>query len=277
MLCVLVLGLAAAAYGAVARWGATAQGKLYENSPQVAYPAGIGPHVIAAVPVSQRTARLASHCRPATTAVGSSRLAYAAFVLQNTVIRSRPDPRSSVVARLGRLDVNGLREVLGVVGVHSSASCARDWYRVQLSVVPNGTVGWVRVWAVRTYRVHSRIAVDLSRRRLSLYRSGKLVLQTPAAVGASATPTPQGRYFVNERYDLPDSSGPFGPAALGISAHSNVLQKVWVEDGPIGIHGTNEPWSIGHAASHGCVRVPNAVMRRLFRLAPAGTPIIVKA
>jgi lipoprotein-anchoring transpeptidase ErfK/SrfK len=54
-----------------------------------------------------------------------------------------------------------------------------------------------------------------------------------------------------------------------------VLQHVWVEDGPIGIHGTNEPWSIGRAASHGCIRVANDEMRRIFRLAPAGTPVIV--
>ena len=173
--------------------------------------------------------------------------------------------------------MNGLPEVVGVIGVHLSPRCAPDWYRVQLAVVPNGTVGWVRAWAVRTYRVRSRIVVDLSERSLRLYRSGTLELQTPVAVGASATPTPHGRYFVNERYELPDARGPFGPAALGISAHSDVLQHVWVEDGPIGIHGTNEPWSIGRAASHGCIRVANSVMRRLFRLAPAGTPIVVTA
>jgi lipoprotein-anchoring transpeptidase ErfK/SrfK len=112
---------------------------------------------------------------------------------------------------------------------------------------------------------------------LRLYRSGSLELATRVAVGASATPTPSGRFFVNERYTLTDARGPFGPAALGISGHSNVLQQVWVENGPIGIHGTNEPWSIGRAASHGCIRVANDVMGRLFRLAPAGTPIVVRA
>jgi lipoprotein-anchoring transpeptidase ErfK/SrfK len=182
-----------------------------------------------------------------------------------------------VIAELGRLDVNGLREVLGVSRIHSRADCVPDWYRVQLSVLPNGTTGWVRAWSVRTYRVSSRILVDLSDRSLQLYRWGKLVLETPVAVGASATPTPRGRYFVNERYALSDASGPFGPNALGISAHSTVLQRVWLENGPIGIHGTNEPWSIGHAASHGCIRVANSVMRRLFSLTPAGTPVIVRA
>ena len=257
------------------QWGPAAQARLSEGSRQAAYSAGLGAIAPAAIPVSRRVAQTPARCRETTSAVGSARLAYAALVTQNAVIRRAPQAGSPVVTRLGRLNVNGLRQVLGVIGTHSSAACTTDWYRVQLAVVPNGTTGWVRAWAVRTYRVRSRIVVDLSERRLRLYRSGQLALETPVAVGASATPTPRGRYFVNERYALPDASGPFGPAALGISAHSDVLRAVWVEDGPIGIHGTNEPWSIGRAASHGCIRVANDVMRRLFRFAPAGTPIVV--
>ena len=275
--CALGLGLAVTAFGIAGRWGSAGQPKLSENSRQVAYPAGLGTHVTSSVRVSARLATARARCGRETTPVGSNRTAYAALVTQTAVIRRAPSGRSSVVTRLGHLDVNGLPEVVGVIGAHLSSRCAPDWYRVQLAVVPNGTSGWVRAWAVRTYRVRSRIVVDLSERSLRLYRSGTLALQTPVAVGASATPTPRGRYFVNERYELPDARGPFGPAALGISAHSNVLEHVWVQDGPIGIHGTNEPWSIGRAASHGCIRVANSVMRRLFRLAPAGTPIVVTA
>jgi hypothetical protein len=251
--------------------------KLSENSHQIAYSAGLGSRQVSSVPFVHRLAQTPVRCLAATTTVGSPRVAYVALVKHEAVIREEPQRRSPVTARLGRLDQNGLREVLGVIGTHSSAHCAPDWYRVQLSVLPNGTTGWVRAWAVRIYRVRSRIVVDVSQRRLRLYRSGKLEFETHVAVGASATPTPLGRYFVNERYVLPDARGPFGPNVLGISAHSNVLQQVWVEDGPIGIHGTNEPSSIGHAASHGCIRVANDVMRRLFSLAPAGTPVIVNA
>jgi lipoprotein-anchoring transpeptidase ErfK/SrfK len=275
--CAVGLALLVGVLGRAAGWGTAGPAKLSEDSHQVAYAAGLGPHVISSVQVTRRLATARSRCGPETSSVGSSRLAYAGLVTQTAVIRHAPSSRSAVITKLGRVDVNGLPQVLGVIGVHSSASCAPDWYRVELAVVPNGTAGWVRAWAVRTYQVRSRIVVDLSTRSLRLYRSGKLALQTPVAVGATATPTPQGRYFVNERYELPDASGPFGPAALGTSAHSNVLQHVWVEDGPIGIHGTNEPWSIGRAASHGCIRVTNSVMRRLFRLAPSGTPIVVQA
>jgi len=278
--CALGLVLAVAVFGLAGRWGSAGPAKLSENSRQAAYPAGLGTRVPSSVRSSNRLAAAPAApaaCTRRVAPVGSNRTAYAALVTQTAVIRRGPSGQASVVTRLGRLDVNGLPEVVGVIGVHVGAACTADWYRVQLAVVPNGTAGWVRAWALRTYRVRSRIVVDLSERRLRLYRSGTLALQTPVAVGASATPTPRGRYFVNERYRLPDAAGPFGPAALGISAHSDVLQHVWVEDGPIGIHGTNEPWSIGRAASHGCIRVANGVMRRLFRLAPAGTPIVVTA
>ncbi len=275
--CALGLVLAVAVFGLAGGWSSAGRPRLSENSRQVAYPAGLGTQLVSSFHVARRRLAAAPRCSRGAAAVGSARTAYAALVTQAAVIRRAPSARASVITRLGHLDLNGLPQVLGVIGVHLSARCAPDWYRVQLAVVPNGTAGWVRAWAVRTYRVRSRIVIDLSERSLRLYRSGALALQTPVAVGASATPTPRGRYFVNERYELPDARGPFGPAALGISAHSNVLQHVWVEDGPIGIHGTNEPWSIGRAASHGCIRVANDVMRRLFRLAPAGTPIVVTA
>jgi lipoprotein-anchoring transpeptidase ErfK/SrfK len=265
-LCLLVVGCGA---------GATA--KRSENSHEGAHAAGLGHRELSTVPVARRLAKAPVRCTAAATTVGSSHVAYAALVKRVALIRKEPQGRSPVIARLGRLNVNGFRQVVGVIGTHSSTHCTPDWYRVALSVWPNGTTGWVRAWAVRTYRVRSRIVVDVSQRLLRLYRSGKLEFETRVAVGASATPTPLGRFFVNERYVLADARGPFGPNALGISAHSNALRRVWVEDGPIGIHGTNEPWSIGHAASHGCIRIANDVMRRLFPLAPAGTPVIVKA
>jgi lipoprotein-anchoring transpeptidase ErfK/SrfK len=228
-------------------------------------------------PVEALPTRTPARCLAATTPLGSPSTAYAAIVRHRAVVRAGPSSRAGVVARLGRLDENGFAQVVGVVADRTGGGCRPGWYRVQLAVLPNGTKGWMRAWAVDVYRVPTRIVVDLSQRRLRLYRAGRVVFQTAVAIGAAATPTPTGSYFVNERWTLRDASGPFGPAALGISAHSVALQEVWVEHGPIAIHGTNEPASIGEAASNGCVRVPNAAMRRLFPLVPAGTPVVVRA
>ena len=205
--------------------------------------------------------------------LGSARVTYAAVVRERAVAYRRPGgPR---LAAFGRLNVNGVPTVLGVRGVVVDERCRPTWYRVQLPVRPNGVVGYVRARAVGLGRVRTRIVVDLSERRVTLFRNGRKVLETRAAIGSSATPTPTGSFYVNQRLVPDDPNGPFGPGAIGISAFSDVLTG-WTQGGPIAIHGTNQPWSIGRAVSNGCIRVPNALLRRLFRATLAGTPVLVR-
>jgi lipoprotein-anchoring transpeptidase ErfK/SrfK len=180
-----------------------------------------------------------------------------------------------VIARLERLNANGVPTVLGVRAVLLDASCRPEWYRVQLPLRPNGSVGWVRAGDVKLTRVRTRIVVELTERRVTLFRDGRRLLVAAAAVGAPATPTPTGRYYVNQRLRAPDPAGPFGPGAVGISAFSPVL-KSWTQGGPIAIHGTNNPESIGFAVSHGCVRVRNDELERIYALAVEGTPVEIR-
>jgi lipoprotein-anchoring transpeptidase ErfK/SrfK len=204
---------------------------------------------------------------------GKPTVAVAAIVHSSAVAYRRPGAKP--FARFGRVNVNGFPTVFRVLDVVRARNCSARWYRVQLPIKPNGVTGFVRVSAVGTGPVRSRVVVDLSARRLTLYRHGRPVLRAPVAVGSSATPTPLGRYYVNQRLIPPDPGGPYGPAAIGISAFSNVLTG-WAQGGPIAIHGTNEPWSIGHAASNGCIRLHNDVLRRLFKATPAGTPVVIR-
>jgi lipoprotein-anchoring transpeptidase ErfK/SrfK len=80
---------------------------------------------------------------------------------------------------------------------------------------------------------------------------------------------------VNQRLVPTITGGPYGPGAVGISAFSDVLTG-WAQGGPVAIHGTNEPWSIGRAVSNGCIRLRNDVLRRVFAIAIAGTPVVIK-
>ena len=182
-------------------------------------------------------------------------------------------PGGGLLHRFGRRNVNGVPTVFGALG---RARCGGDWIRVQLPTRPNGILGWVRAADVELVRVHTRVEIDLSDRRLTLYRRGRQVFEAAAAIGAPDTPTPTGSYYVNQRLVAPDPAGPFGPAAVGISAFSPVLQD-WIQGGPIAMHGTNRPDLIGGAVSHGCVRVQNAVLARLFRAAVVGTPVLIRA
>jgi lipoprotein-anchoring transpeptidase ErfK/SrfK len=206
--------------------------------------------------------------------LGSARTAYAAVAVRRlSAFRS---PGSSRLATYGTLNQNGVPTVFGVIGASVRKDCTPRWYRVELPQRPNGASGWVRAADVELAAVHTRIIVDLSARRLTFFRDGRPRLTTTVAIGAPATPTPTGRYYVNQRLVPRDTTGPYGPAAIGVSAFSNVLTG-WTQGGPIAIHGTDDPSSIGHAASNGCIRANNAVVRRLFGLALAGTPVIIRA
>ena len=123
--------------------------------------------------------------------------------------------------------------------------------------------------------MRTRILVDLSSRRVTLYRDGEAVLSTAAAVGSSATPTPTGTFYVDQRLIPSDTDGPFGPGAIGIAAYSEVLTG-WTQGGPVAIHGTNRPDLIGQAVSNGCVRIRNDVLLRMFRVTLAGTPVVIQ-
>jgi lipoprotein-anchoring transpeptidase ErfK/SrfK len=220
------------------------------------------------VPGSERVCEPGS-LRP----LGSTRVAYAAVVRNRAVAFHRPGRKR--LATFGRLNVNGVPTVLGVRGAVLDRRCRTTWYRVQLPLRPNGVVGYVRASAVDVARVRTRIVVDLSSRQVTLFRNGRVAIRTRAAIGSSATPTPTGSFYVNQRLIPDDPSGPFGPGAIGISAFSNVLTG-WTQGGPIAIHGTNQPSSIGRSVSNGCIRVRNPVLLRMFEAALAGTPVIVR-
>ena len=209
---------------------------------------------------------------PAERSLTSARGSFAGFAPHGAVAYRTPG--GAVVARFGRENVNGYPTYFGVLGKRVGKDCRALWYRVQLPVRPNGSVGWVRASAIELQPVDLRIEVDVSRRELTLFRAGKRRLSATVAVGASATPTPIGRYYVNQRLVPTDTSGPYGPGALGISAFSPVLTG-WAQGGPVAIHGTNEPWSIGHAVSNGCIRLPNDTLLRLFKIVPPGTQVII--
>ncbi len=206
--------------------------------------------------------------------LGSARRAYVGWAGHGAVAVGRPG--GAVLARFSATNVNRYPTVFGVVGHGRRPRLPAALVSGRLPVKPNGSVGYIRAAALVVQAIPSRITVDLSQRRLTLYEHGTRTLTAVVAVGAPATPTPTGRYYVNQRLVPEDPAGPYGPGAVGISAFSDVLTG-WTQGGPVAIHGTNEPWSIGHAVSNGCIRLPNATLRKVFQAAVAGTPVIISA
>jgi lipoprotein-anchoring transpeptidase ErfK/SrfK len=148
-----------------------------------------------------------------------------------------------------------------------------DWVRVLLPVRPNGSQGWVRASDV-TLSTHSyRIEVSLSAFRIKVFEGATVLLEEPVGVGTGETPTPGGRYFLKELLQPPDPGGAYGPFAYGLSGFSNQLTSFAGGDGVIGIHGTNDPSSLGRQVSHGCIRMSNEGITRLAGILPLGTPV----
>ena len=186
-----------------------------ENSSQRYRPAGLG---------TQPLRRLAMMTRPQCT---SRSLRPTATQSYAAVVRKRPVERAPVLRRYPRINANRFPTVFGVLDARLR-NCKPVWLRVELPSKPNGSTGWVLASQTKVYPVNSRIVVDLSSRRVRLYRWGRLTLNARVAVGAPDTPTPVGRFYIDERIVLDTPNGPFGVAAFGISAHSDALQH-WIE------------------------------------------------
>jgi lipoprotein-anchoring transpeptidase ErfK/SrfK len=78
-----------------------------------------------------------------------------------------------------------------------------------------------------------------------------------------ATPSPIGTFSIATK--KPNPGGPFGVMWMGLSAPH------------YGIHGTNNPSSIGGFVSHGCIRMYNQDVLQLANIVPIGTPVIITA
>ncbi|MCL6635755.1 MAG: L,D-transpeptidase family protein [Peptococcaceae bacterium] len=111
----------------------------------------------------------------------------------------------------------------------------------------------------------SRIVINLAARKLYYYEGNRLVHTYPVGVGKPSTPTPTGLYSVVEKVMNP--GGVLGSRWLGLS----------IPGGKYGIHGTNNPSSIGGYVSNGCIRMHNRDVEELFPRVEPGTPVEIIA
>jgi lipoprotein-anchoring transpeptidase ErfK/SrfK len=126
------------------------------------------------------------------------------------------------------------------------------------------------------------LIVDREAYTLRLYRHLRLVKTYPIAVGRAGLETPAGLYSINDRevnpsWHVPKSAWA-GPLAGRIipPGPSDPIKARWLGFwNGAGIHGTEETWSLGHAASHGCIRMSIADVEQLYPLVPLRTPIYV--
>jgi lipoprotein-anchoring transpeptidase ErfK/SrfK len=116
------------------------------------------------------------------------------------------------------------------------------------------------------------IVVSLEDRKLALVEDGQVRKIYKVAVGKPSTPSPTGTFTIERRvanpvyqHDgktvQPGPGNPVGTRWMGLNIRG------------YGIHGTNEPKSIGKAASHGCIRMAKADLEELYELVAVGDTV----
>jgi lipoprotein-anchoring transpeptidase ErfK/SrfK len=148
-----------------------------------------------------------------------------------------------------------------------------NWVKVALPVRPNGSSGWVNAEQVSLKQTPYRLDVALAAHELRLFKDDELQQTFPIGVGKSETPTPGGTYYLRVLIKTTQPNGAYGPYAYGLNGFSQVLNDFAGGDGVIGLHGTNDPSSIGKDVSHGCIRLRNADITQLAKILPLGTPV----
>jgi hypothetical protein len=197
-----------------------------------------------------------------------------AIVERPTAVHVRPAPNSRVVGRLSTVTPEGTDNIVMILDRETGLD-ERLWVYVSFPSLPNGAAGWVPRDALGGYGVvHTRLIIDLAAFSARLYEKRRLVFESPVGIGEPEWPTPTGAFYVRNR--LAGFGDPFyGPVAFGTSARSSALTD-WPAGGFVGIHGTDRPDLIPGRVSHGCVRMRNRDIRRLDRLMPVGTPVIIQ-
>lgn len=118
--------------------------------------------------------------------------------------------------------------------------------------------------------------------RLYLYNGTHLARVFPVATGQAAWPTPLGHFEVvvkqKNPWWFPPTQDSWAAGATPVPpGPGNPLGTRWMGlSAPgVGIHGTSEPWSIGHSESHGCIRMQIPSAEWLYNRVRVGTPVFI--
>jgi len=124
-------------------------------------------------------------------------------------------------------------------------------------------------------RIRRVVLVSIPDRKLAVLEQGKVIATFPVAVGASVSPSPTGEFQIVSRVTNPTY---YHPGTVIPTGKDNPIGTRWLglSQKGYGIHGTNAPRSIGRAASHGCIRLRNRDMERLYPMLQVGDIVQIR-
>ena len=196
-----------------------------------------------------------------------------AYPQAGAIVRRSPSRAARAVGRLHFLTEDGQAEIYVALAQTIVAETGVTWIEVSVPKRPNHVTGWVAASALGTLHVvRGRLVVRRSKLRATLYNgAGHAIFSAPVGIGRSSLATPAGQFYVREKLRA-IGSPMYGPFALGTSAYAPKLTD-WPGGGVVGIHGTDQPQLIPGRPSHGCIRLRNADITRLWHLMSVGMPV----
>ena len=187
--------------------------------------------------------------------------------------------RPALTARVYRSEserTNAVAIPLAAQGVFSFSGLSIPYGETHISVWASNGFGAGPKASLRVYNLGTDLPtvkryVLISKRILWMFdvRYGRVIHRWPVAIGTPQTPTPTGTFFIGKAQT---TSGAWGPLRRPLyRRHDGVYRGSGYY-----IHGTNEPWSIGMMASHGCVRMYNHDIREFERVVPDYTRVRIR-
>jgi hypothetical protein len=186
-------------------------------------------------------------------------------------VRAQPDPEAPVIRLMHEFRRDYRRQEIFAVSSRVGSD-GQPWYQISVPGRPNGRMGWIPASLVQLQPTVAKVEVHRRSRKIDLFWQGKRVWRAKIAVGAPGMETPLGLYYATARF-VPHHDKYLSVFAVETSGYSKLTE--WPGGGVFGIHGTPEPWLLGKAVSHGCIRVSNRTARKLRRYVPLGTPIYI--
>jgi lipoprotein-anchoring transpeptidase ErfK/SrfK len=125
-------------------------------------------------------------------------------------------------------------------------------------------------------RTPRQVLVSITDRKLAVLEAGKVIRTFSVSVGTALSPSPTGEFQIINRLSNPTY---YHPGTVIPPGQGNPIGPRWIglSQKGFGIHGTNQPRSIGHAASHGCIRLNNRDVVRLFAMVGVGDTVSIRS
>jgi L,D-transpeptidase-like protein len=211
------------------------------------------------------------HARSGVCTKGPSLIGTVAVDLVQAMSAPRPD--ADVVATFERRNEQGAQQVF-LLRDRLRGTDGKLWFLALLPVRPNGTRGYIRPPDIRLAHTPYRLVLNRQALTLTLKRRCTELRTYPVGLGTKETPTPVGHFYLTSLLQPPTPDSVYGSFAYGLSGYSPAIRD-WKWGGLIGLHGTNDPSSVGKLTSHGCIRMRNKDIEQLVEILPLGTPISI--